>query len=437
MDDTLRWKRLEGLACLAAVVVIWVTSSELIQHILDDLSFYKPFFLTFYNTSLFSIYLIGFLIFPSWRRDPTKPRPLSQSQAELPDQWDSIADMEGSFLSRESNATSTSIVDEGRMLSPREVAKLSALFAPWWFSANLAFNASLCVACGTGTSVASNTVLSSTSLFFTLMFSVVVLSEPATILKFLCVALSFVGVVLITGVDDSYNTTVQGDALSLLSAVLFSVYSVLLKHLMPRHDKVNMPMFFGFLGLINAITCIPLLFLLDHTGLETLEPIPNKVLICLTVNGVVGTVLSDLLWARAVVLTSPLTVNVGMGLTLPLSFIADRFNPFNPAKRAPLRWQWVVGASLVFSSFVLVMSSEAADVTQQAGGDGSSDVSSPEENGTQMHTDDKRNGQGGANTSELVSEGEVTEYAASQAYSMLFKPPVEPELEAVLGCSQL
>jgi hypothetical protein len=70
MDDTLRWKRLEGLACLAAVVVIWVTSSELIQHILDDLSFYKPFFLTFYNTSLFSIYLIGFLIFPSWRNDP-------------------------------------------------------------------------------------------------------------------------------------------------------------------------------------------------------------------------------------------------------------------------------------------------------------------------------------------------------------------------------
>ena len=71
MDESLRWKRLEGLACLAAVVVIWVTSSELIQHILDDLSFYKPFFLTFYNTSLFSIYLLGFLFIPSWREHST------------------------------------------------------------------------------------------------------------------------------------------------------------------------------------------------------------------------------------------------------------------------------------------------------------------------------------------------------------------------------
>ena len=97
----------------------------------------------------------------------------------------------------------------------------------------------------------------------------------------------------------------------------------------------------------------------------------------------------------------------------------------------------MVGASLVFSSFVLVMSSEAADVMQQAGDDELSDVSSPKGSGTQMHTDDKKNGRGGANTSELVSEGEVTEYPASHAYSMLFMPPVEPELEAVLGCSQL
>ena len=31
------------------------------------------------------------------------------------------------------------------------------MLLPRWFSANLAFNASLCVDCGTGTSVASNT----------------------------------------------------------------------------------------------------------------------------------------------------------------------------------------------------------------------------------------------------------------------------------------
>ncbi len=45
----------------------------------------------------------------------------------------------------------------------------------------------------------------------------------------------------------------QGDALSLLSAVLFSVYSVLLKHLMPRHDKASCPSSLASLILVAVI----------------------------------------------------------------------------------------------------------------------------------------------------------------------------------------
>jgi hypothetical protein len=43
------------------VVVIWVFSSELIQFIFDDVGVSQPLFLTFYSTSLFSIYLLGFI----------------------------------------------------------------------------------------------------------------------------------------------------------------------------------------------------------------------------------------------------------------------------------------------------------------------------------------------------------------------------------------
>ena len=32
--------------------------------------------------------------------------------------------------------------------------------------------------------------------------------------------------------------------------------------------QVRMPMFFGFLGLINVVMCMPLLFLLHHTGIR-------------------------------------------------------------------------------------------------------------------------------------------------------------------------
>jgi hypothetical protein len=99
--------------------------------------------------------------------------------------------------------------------------------------------------------------------------------------------------------------------------------------------------------------------------------------------------------------------------------------------------QWVVGASLVFSSFVLVMSSEAADRNQQSG-DEMSDVSSDAENEGQEDTDDQqKNVNGNTNTSEWVSEGEATGNEASLAFSMIFKAPVEVELDPVLGCSQL
>ena len=57
-----------GLLCIATVVILWVASSEFIQLIFDSsLSFESPLFLTFYSTSLFSVYLFGFLICPSWR----------------------------------------------------------------------------------------------------------------------------------------------------------------------------------------------------------------------------------------------------------------------------------------------------------------------------------------------------------------------------------
>ena len=60
-------KLVAGLICTMLVVVLWVGSSELSQFIFDDADYSKPFFMTAFNTSMFSVYLLGFLFFPSWR----------------------------------------------------------------------------------------------------------------------------------------------------------------------------------------------------------------------------------------------------------------------------------------------------------------------------------------------------------------------------------
>jgi hypothetical protein len=63
-------RRAAGVVSIVSVVLLWVGSSELIQIIFDSQSFKfeSPLFLTFYSTSLFAIYLSGFLFSSRWRR---------------------------------------------------------------------------------------------------------------------------------------------------------------------------------------------------------------------------------------------------------------------------------------------------------------------------------------------------------------------------------
>lgn len=354
--------------------------------------------------------------------------------------------------------------------------------------------------------MSSNTVISSTSSGFTLILSALLLHETLTLTKVACVILSMAGVILVTTADGASGgkkphsagpgsgssglnftalspavlvgdapqappytpggdppspvtpTEVNhalGDVLSLCAALLFAIYSVLIKWLIPSEKNLRMPMFFGFsersqlsaalrlsrrtharehahtrhgptrrprhafrerrdhtdpsihfrtetrcfissaprclsepvsptpmtlamklmtpqfpcpsAGIFSALMCLPLLAILHFSGVERMEVLPYRVaLYCVhpshqcpsfhpltenispvssnrqltasppfavTANGMIGTVLSDLLWAKAIVLTSPLTVNLGMSFTIPLSCVADSWLGVAPQVR--------------------------------------------------------------------------------------------------------
>ena len=68
VDPLSRPQRLfAGILVLLLVDVIWVASSEFTKYIFTDLDFDKPFFTTYFKTSLFMSYLAGFLIYKPWR----------------------------------------------------------------------------------------------------------------------------------------------------------------------------------------------------------------------------------------------------------------------------------------------------------------------------------------------------------------------------------
>nr|XP_055218754.1 solute carrier family 35 member F5-like [Gorilla gorilla gorilla] len=230
-----------------------------------------------------------------------------------------------------------------------ETTRLSAICCVLWFLANLSYQEAL-----SDTQVAIVNILSSTSGLFTLILAAVFPSNSGdrfTLSKLLAVILSIGGVVLVnlSGSEKSAGRDTIGSIWSLAGAMLYAVYIVMIKRKVDREDKLDIPMFFGFVGLFNLLLLWPGFFLLHYTGFEDFE-FPNKVvLMCIIINGLIGTVLSEFLWLWGCFLTSSLIGTLALSLTIPLSIIADMC-----VQKVQFSWLFFAGAIPVFFSFFIV-----------------------------------------------------------------------------------
>ena len=182
--------------------------------------------------------------------------------------------------------------------------------APLWFLAQLTFNASL-----TKTSVTSNTILSSASALFTFGFAVLLLSERFTYLKLGFIMMLMVGTAMVT-ISDAESTSsgekasasVFGDALCLLSAVFYGMYTVSIrKQLKGDDESVPMTLFFAFMGALIFLVVGSILGILFISGLR-FGTLSWSTLGIIIIKGLLDNVLSDYLWARAILLIGALGV---------------------------------------------------------------------------------------------------------------------------------
>lgn len=79
----------------------------------------------------------------------------------------------------------------------------------------------------------------------------------------------------------------------------------------------------GVLGVVNMIGFLPVVLVLNFTGVESPLEL-NDQLFMLLLNGVI-TIVASYTWARSVVLTSPIIGVIGLGMTTPLALIDDVF----------------------------------------------------------------------------------------------------------------
>ena len=390
--------RLLGLVLVLVVVLIWVASSFLTQGIYDAFPRPVPFFLTYFNTASFVVFLLprllrwfiglvrgqqakeawdarGKALSARWTsfvgrarleneklehperdiaeaaglaedEDVLSPDRLRSSRSEYPLSPSPISPDSEHTLEIPSPSGGSSLSPNhphpANPAPPKPTHLLALQFCLLWFSANYLSNLALSL-----TSVSSSTILSSTSGLFTLLLDRLLNGTPVHAGKLGAVLLSLCGVILVSWDDrrESLPRTVPGDLAALCSALFYALYSLLLSKLPAEASPGD---FLGMVGVWNLAILWPAFFPLS---ILDLEPFPSHVtlptLAALLSNALIGSALSDLLWMLAVLLTTPLIVTVGLSLTIPLAILGDA------AKRGVMPSVWhVVGGGLVVAGFV-------------------------------------------------------------------------------------
>lgn len=362
-------KLLLGIAILILVDILWVSSSELTKYLYKDEQYDKPFFCTYFKTSMFTFYLLVIGLIAPWKETCGRSGNYSTMDQSIEDEnyysnHNSLSDpsfipirnapptKEGTPVSgTESDDSSIRSVRFSKMAEVREMsaheatdalmsrlsytasirirrqkshhktARTALMFCILWFLANYLFQLSLELS-----ETAMVTLLSSSSSFFTLILAAFFPSasgDKFTYSKFVAVIINIVGVVMVTISDITESKFSRGIILSLLSAFFYASYLVFVKRKSDTEEKIDIPLFFGFVGLFNLLLMWPVFFVLNLLQIETFELPNHRQFAVLFLNGFIGTVLSEALWLWGCFLTSSLVGTLTMSLQIPLSMLFD------------------------------------------------------------------------------------------------------------------
>jgi len=290
-----------GTVLLVTSVLIWVGQAELLQHIQSEQHWSKPYFLAASLKSAWALTL------PIWM-----------------------------LLSKFNEAFQNEITFRRPLRPTLRIVLFCAMLtvlvqtssATWISSLNL-------------TSVSINSAIYNINPLLVYVFSIPLLRERPSVTKTGAVLLAMAGTTIVTlgtassgaavasdGAEASAKEgAVVGNVLVLLSASLFALKEVLFKRHFPSISISLTPftdalLVVSLIGVISAVTLLPLTYLLDATGIETfVMPTPELMRSYALVAACMASYQACLL--AAIALTSPTYVAMGTMLAVPASIGFD------------------------------------------------------------------------------------------------------------------
>ena len=311
-DARKRW----GMALVLTVAAVWVASSFVVQS-LEDKGI-APLLLTYIANSLFVLYLPMHGLVRKWKsraRAKEKGYQEVESGSVVPKEEDGHG-----TETMEIEAEMTSAI--GANMSDKDLAWAALKISPIWFAAQFTFNASLM-----STSVTSNTILSSSSNMFTFLLAVLLIGEAFTVTKLASISTVILGIAAVAIADarpteGSGSSSIVGDVLCLVSAFCYGLYTVVLRKELADDERVSMTFFFGCVGLFNMTMFFPVLLMYRVFHPAIFQVSGKNIWLCIA-KGLFDNVLSDYLWARAVLLLGPTLATVGLSLQVPMAIVAE------------------------------------------------------------------------------------------------------------------
>ena len=270
-----------GYVLLLSVVVLWVVSGFFIQNLFST-NYNHPVAMTVFSVGMCSVLL---LVLPVYERVL--------------------------YVC----AVSDPLVC--RRASKHVLSVSTALLGSVWLLGQLTYNVSL-----TYLTVSASTAVSSVSPVFTFIFSVWILGYHLSVLSVVGVCVSVVGILCVATLGD--NASVVGICIGVVSCASYGLFTTLLKRQQTLLSlPTNVVYVFGQFGLVALIIGVPLVCAVNFLGLDFWEFPSQYAIFGMCVNALIGSVLSDVLLAQSVLLLDPVTVAMGLALTMPFSLLID------------------------------------------------------------------------------------------------------------------